>query len=309
MDPNVHPYATLAYARSLAHVGRPLNVPEWNCHVIVRDWKGLAQDAIGPYPIACIAHDANLKSGLSRLREAGLVTVTAVIDGLVGPALPDFQREFSHFGPYKTHYIVDQTEQSYQPTKHHRDEIRRASHKGVEVAVVRLDEILDDWNALYGSLVSRHGVDETQRFPRESFVALSECPGVVVIAAYIGSELISAHLWIQYGNTVWSHLAASSERGYATSATYAVYDQSIRYFGGRIISLGGVAGRRDSTADGLARFKSGFANRIQASYLIGAVLDKAAYVRLSEGQTEQLKESFFPSYRSPSAPSTAEPRP
>src|ERR1700751_2692091 len=37
LEDAMHPYATLAYAKTLGHVGQPFHVPEWRSHVIVRD--------------------------------------------------------------------------------------------------------------------------------------------------------------------------------------------------------------------------------------------------------------------------------
>lgn len=292
MNADVHPYATLAYAKTQAHVGRPIYVSAWHTYVIARDWKGQSTDAVGPYPITCMAVESDIGAGLESLREAGLVSVILVVDGLLGPPIIELQRAFTFVRPFKTHYLVD----LYQPSKHHRYEIRRAARLGVEVRVMPMLDILEAWTALYDQLISRHRIAGGQRFTRESFEILANCESLTTVAGFVGQELVSCHLWIQYKGFVWSHLAASSARGYTSRAAYAVYDQSIRNFPGRLIDLGGAAGLNDTDDDGLARFKAGFANRQQSVYLCGAVLDAERYQALC-AEAEPPTSNHFPAYR------------
>lgn len=297
-----HPYATLAYAKTLAHVGSPVDLPAWRTCVIARDWRRRAKDAVGPYPLTCLGSDSDLGMGLDELRKAGFVSVLLVVDGLIGPAIDRLQRAFTIARPFKTHYIVDQSLGAYRPSKHHRYEIRRAMEHGVEIRIEPLRGILDAWTALYQGLISRHCITGVQCFTRDSFEALAACEGLIAVGAYIGSELIACHLWFQYEEIVWSHLAASNARGYATAAAYAVCDQSIRNFSGRLINLGGSAGIDDAASDGLARFKAGFSNRTQTASLIGSVLDPTLYQALCSERSGISHENYFPAYRAPSMP-------
>lgn len=297
----LHPYATLAYARTLAHVGRPIYVPAWQSHVIARDWKSGAVDAIGPYPLACLAYDSDVASGLDQLRNAGLISIILVVDGLFGPSIDQLRQVFTFSRPFKTHYLVDAAAGAYSPSKHHRYEIRRAARRDVRVRVVPFLDILDPWTGLYDELISHHHITGVQCFSRESFEALAHCEGVSAVAAYVGTELLSCHVWIQHNGYVWSHLAASTALGYATGAAYAVYDHSIRNFAGNLVNLGGAAGIGDAADDGLARFKAGFANRTQVSYLLGSVLDPSAYERLCAERGSIRADDYFPAYRAPLA--------
>jgi len=299
MRGEVHPYATLAYARTLSHVGRPVEVPAWHTHVLVRSLNDRVSDAAGPYPITCFAEHCDLHAGLESLKNMGLVSVTAVVDELAGPPIGSFQDAFSLVRPYKTHYLVDATDGAYRPSDHHRRELRRAARLGVEVREVSLSGILDGWVTLYDDLIARHRIGGVQRFSHASFDELTRCSGVATMAAFIGDELVSCHIWMRDEDVVWSHLAASSARGYSTGAAYAVYDHSIRSFSGCMVSLGGAAGTGDPGGDGLARFKAGFANRTGKSFLIGSVLDAAEYQRLSELTCGDRDSSFFPIYRAP----------
>ena len=292
----IHPYATLQYANTLAHVGRPLFVPEWQGHVIVRDWKHGTSDALGTYPITVIAPGSDVPAGVERLRAAGLVSVALVLDGFATPDNGELRRAFSVVRPFKTHYLVDATRSAYQPTRHHRYEIDRAEKQGVAVKSVALADILDDWTALYSELVARHGITGLQQFPRESFATLARCEGLSAVAAFLNDEIVSCHLWFQFGEFVWSHLAATNARGYQSGAAYAVYDHSIRLYAHHLVNLGGAAGTYDTGNDGLARFKAGFSNRQEASYLCGAVLDQSTYDRLC-AERGDYAGTYFPAYR------------
>jgi hypothetical protein len=301
MHSEVHPYATLAYARTMAHLGRPVHVPAWQTYVIARNWKNGVEDAIGPYPLTCLSGDSDLASGLDQLRDEGLISVVLVVDGLLGPPLPELRRAFTFSRPFKTHYLVDEARGGYLPSKHHRYEIRRATQRDVTVREVPFTQVLDSWTGLYDELIALHRISGVQRFSRDSFEALAQCEGLSAVAAYADTELVSCHLWVRYRGHVWSHLAASSARGYETGAAYAVYDHSIRSFAGNVINLGGSAGIDDAASDGLARFKAGFANRTQTAFLLGGVLDPSTYAMLCAEHGGGEASDYFPAYRAPLA--------
>ena len=63
-----------------------------------------------------------------------------------------------------------------------------------------------------------------------------------------------------------------------------------------MINFGGGAGTGDDPADGLVRFKKGFSNSVEPSYLFTAVLDDDAYRALS---ADRAGTAFFPAYRGP----------
>lgn len=76
----IDPYTSSAYARTLFHMGRLIAVPEWGCHVIVRPVSGGGEDIVGCYPIAVMSADADLRSGLERLRAEGFLSVTLTLN-------------------------------------------------------------------------------------------------------------------------------------------------------------------------------------------------------------------------------------
>jgi hypothetical protein len=293
---NIHPYATLAYAKTLTHIGRPMYVRAWDSHIIVRDVDQNSFDAIGPYPIACLAPGSDLRAGLEDLRQAGMISVVLVVDGLWGPPHRELEQAFSSARPYKTHYLVDSAAGQYLPTSHHRYEIRRAANRGIEIQMVYLRDILDEWTELYDHLIARHQITGAQRFSRTSFEALACCDGLVTLAAYLGETVVACHIWFQHEGFVWSHLAATNLAGYRNGASFALYDYSIRMFSRQLINLGGAAGLEDATDDGLALLKAGFSNRKHRTHLYGAVLDLKRYNALCSERGVPVGD-YFPLYR------------
>ena len=85
-----HPYASAAYAASLAHSGAPFAVPEWRGHVLSRPTPcGTRRDAMGPYPITVLPPDADADTPIWLL--ATSPTANKGFDGYVGGIARVFQ--------------------------------------------------------------------------------------------------------------------------------------------------------------------------------------------------------------------------
>lgn len=290
-----HPFATAVYADSLAHVGRPLAVPEWDGHVLIRPTPcGTRCDALGPYPLTPLARDTDLVAGFDRLKAAGLVSVVLVLDDRLRPSTEDLVGAFDLARPFKTHHIYDRTLGPPAHDKHHRYEIRRAAAR-VEAHEIALAAYLPEWEALYAGLVARHGLSGLHAFPSAHHAALAALPGVRTFAAFLEGAMVSAHVFVIHEDYAVSHLAASSPDGYRNGAAYAVNALAVEALTDcEAINFGGGAGAADDGTDGLVRFKKGFSNRIASSWICGAVLDQQAYRALSTGADDQ---GFFPAYR------------
>jgi hypothetical protein len=298
----IHPYATDAYARSLCHWGEAFAVPEWGCHVILRDVEGAmggvegAMDASGTYPVAVVAPDADLPGGLERLRRSGLVSVTLVLDDFHRPSLDELKKHFSVVNPFKTHFIHRKA-MPFAYGKHHRYEVSRAL-KTVTVRQLELGNHVSEWLGLYANLTSRRGLAGIHDFPLSHYQALHRMSGTATIGAWMDGTLVSAHIWVSDGKYVHSHLAASSGDGYKAGAAYAVYDASIHHFAdAELLNFGGAAGASDDPHDGLARFKRGFSNEPASAYICGAILDSARYAELVRQSGVPSDTLFFPAYR------------
>jgi hypothetical protein len=114
-----HPYATLAYARTLGHVGEPIFVDAWGTHVLKRRIDDRNSDLAGPYPLTFLADDAKVERGVDEL--AGTDTVSAVIvcDHLAGPSHEVLADAFDRSIPFKWHHLVDMRCRVYSPSAHH----------------------------------------------------------------------------------------------------------------------------------------------------------------------------------------------
>jgi hypothetical protein len=124
-------------------------------------------------------------------------------------------------------------------------------------------------------------------------------PSVVTLRAREADGLVlGMHVFARgAGGAVYSHLAATSGRGYDLGAGYALHAAAIeRFRGSGLLDLGGAAGLADDDT-GLARFKAGFATSTREAWLCGAVLDGARYRRLVGG----ADGGYFPAYRAPRA--------
>lgn len=297
--PPIHPYAASAYARALAGANA-LEVPEWGSHVLARPIPsptGAAsplQDAIGIYPLTPIGHDADIAAGLDRLAGEGLISLVLVPDPLASPPPDRLASAFALCRPFKTHYLIDREVGSYAPSKHHRQEIRRAQRR-CRVEVVSLPQHLGTWITLYEGLKARHAITGLAAFSEAYFTALAENPRVTAFAAFVEGEIGAMTLWFEHEGVAYNHLGAANAGGYANGANYALYDAAVAHFAGaRRLNLGGAAGGGDNPSDGLALFKRGFANAEATAMLCGAVLDAPRYAELTAGLPSS---DFFPSYR------------
>ncbi len=305
-------YASLAYARSLGHAGRPLDVPEWSSAVILRDIPDAPGriDAMGPYPVCVLKPDADIPGGLARLREQGTVSVVLVADPLAGPPAAALSRHFPLCRPFKTHHLIDRGVGPATPSKHHRDRIRRgARHATARRVSLRSPVWQAHWRGLYAGLVARKGITGLQAFPEESLDRLAGLPEdrCVAFAAEAPDGSVPAmQLWIRDGARAYSHLTATSEAGYRIGATYVVYAAALDHLADcEVLDLGGGAGHTDDLADPLAAFKRGFANAAATTWLCGAILDAPAYTDLAAG----CGGSFFPAYRGPAPRASLDGRP
>jgi hypothetical protein len=137
-------------------------------------------------------------------------------------------------------------------------------------------------------------------FPLRHHEALAQLSGVAAIGGFSESRLVSCHIWVCHGGHAMSHLVASNDTGYAIGAAYAVNDASIELLSEcEVLNFGGAPGAQDGDADGLVRFKRGFANTTAPAYLCGKVLDAETYTTLSRQAGGPIQSGYFPAYRQP----------
>ncbi len=292
-----HPYASRAYAQALAGEGSIIHVSELDTWAIPRQVAGTDEwDAQMPYPFSPIARPCSGVHLRNTLKEQGIVSLVGVTDALDDgcdwyPAVFDFVR------PYKDHYVIDRDHAPVQVSRHHRYEIRK-SERVCETGVVSLQDRIDEWCALYDTLVARHRLGRSHKFSRSYFEVLARMPEFVAIGATIGGRLVSCHIWVRFDGRAYSHLSASSEEGYHHAAAYSVMDYAIAHFDGcRLIDLGGVPDNSPS-GPGLQRFKKGFANGTRRNWICGSIVDRDRYDSLSRGiDNGPAATMYFPAYR------------
>jgi len=306
-DPPLHiatdcGYAHERYARSLAEFGTPQPLPESGGWVLVRDVQGSSQvDAMNPYPLF-VCNDWDALGADLRACADEWVSLTCVVDPF-GPSLEALERQGLDFArPLKPHWLVDlSVPYEEAASKHHRYYARYAERQGVDVS--RIDDPrdkLDTWTNLYAHLADRHDITGVQAFSRTAFERQFEVPGLVMFLAEHDGAPAGAHLWYEMGDVAYSHLAASNEMGYETSASYALHRTALQYFRDRVrwLNLGGGVGTHEGGGElsGLDRFKKGWATDRQPSLLCGAVTDAAAYDALTAAADAEDTD-YFPAYR------------
>ncbi|MCG8442211.1 MAG: GNAT family N-acetyltransferase [Caulobacterales bacterium] len=294
-------YASSAYAAALSEFGTPLALPASGGRLLRRSIPGAgAHDAMGCYPLFSCARWDGLASDLAAL-EGELVSATLVTDPFgaveeeaLNACFPDLRRVF------KEHYVVDLDAVTLEGlSSHHRRNVRRGLR---EVTIEFVDDPrsgLEEWNALYATLIARHAITGFAAFSERSFRAQADVPGLVMQKAVAGGETVGMALWCRRGADAYYHLAAYNERGYELRASYALFWSAFERFRGEVerVSLGAAAGAGASGGGGgLDRFKSGWARRTLPVYLCGRVLDRARYAALS-AERAPAGTGYFPAYR------------
>ncbi len=295
-------YGHPSYAAALAEFGAPRALPRSGGTLLVREIDGAgASDAMGAYPLFACDDWGGLAADLQEL-EGELVSVALVADPFGGwtveqlsAAFPDRQIAF------KEHHVVDLADGDpvARATKHHRQYARRGLRAVAVEEVADPPSLLDEWDALYGGLVARHGITGISAFSRASFAGQLAVPGIVAFRATAldDGELAGAALWYLDGDVAYWHLAAYSECGYRLDASYALMATALERFaqpgGPRWAGLGAGAGV-DASGAGLDRFKAGWATETRTAHFCGRILDHARYRALSP---ERGDTAFFPAYR------------
>jgi hypothetical protein len=288
------------YAESLAEFGRPRLLSASGGWILEREIPGTkARDAMGCYPLFCCRDWSALEDDLAQIKRE-LVSLVLVTDpfgeyseALLGRTFPDLVVRF------KEHFVADlrRVADSFV-TRHHQYYARKAMEK---VAVERCDHpasMLDEWSALYDHLVARHGLAGMKTFSRASFARQLNVPGMVILRATHEGETVGAHLFYLQDGVVFSHLAASSARGYELMAAYALSWQALKFFSDDAcwIDWGAGAGLGTEAADGLTRFKRGWSSSVRPAYLCGCIFDPVKYDELAQYKRSDVT-SYFPAYR------------
>jgi hypothetical protein len=293
-------YGREDYVATLSEFGTPLSLPASGGSLLVRPVIDGLYDAMHPYPLFSCGEWAQLDSDLAGLASR-LVSVVVVADPLSAPDDAVLRRAFPDLVvAYKPHAVVELAT-GPSPARHHRRRIRSAL-RAVEVEICdRPLAALAEWTSLYAELVERHSITGIQTFSARCFEALLRLPGILALRARRGDRTVAMTIWLLDGPCAWYHLGASSDEGYEVGASYALFEAAFDELRARqveIVDLGGSSGRGE--ADGLLRFKTGWATGERVARLCGRILDPVSYRRLGcAAGTRRGGTAWFPEYRVP----------
>ena len=296
-------YLHAAYSQSLSQFGSPRFLKASGAWILERPIPDSAySDAMGCYPLFACRDWSDLHIDLENIGRS-IVSLSLVTDpfGEYEPAY--LSRCFPEVtAPFKEHFVVDLSRPVEEfVSSHHR---RNADKALAEVSVERcLDpkNSLNEWTALYRTLVERHGITGIAAFSRESFARQLSVPGMVAFRAVREDATVGMVLWYEQGNRVYYHLGAYSPFGYELRASFGLFDASIRHFAQRQfewLSLGAAAGvdTDPSQGSGLHRFKRGWSTDTRTAYFCGRIFDQKKYQEIiaSKGVPPT---NYFPAYR------------
>jgi hypothetical protein len=293
-------YRSATYAESFGEFGRPVWLPGARGWLIRRQIPGvLSFDAMGCYPVFSCEDWSALGDDLVEL-EGQVVAVSLVTDPFGDFEVDTLRRSFpDRITLFKQHHIVDLPGSGWSTlSKHHRYSVKRALERvRVEAADAPVAH-LDEWLDLYGVLVERHRLRGIKAFSRPAFERQLSAPGAVLLRALAGGEVVGAHIWYVDGDVGYSHLAATSEKGYERSASYALYWRAFEHLRDRVrwLDLGAGGGMDASAGAGLDAFKRGFATGTRPAYFCGRIYDRRRYQEITRRRGD-VDPSYFPAYR------------
>jgi len=294
-------YMHAQYAASLAEFGVPRQLERSGGWVLVRTIPASCYlDATGCYPLYACPRWGELIRDLSELG-TGLVTVCLVTDPF-GDYTVEYLRDcFKDVViPFKQHFVTDLSKPIASYVSAHN---RRYAPKAMrEVQVDKCAEpyvYLDDWVDLYAALIQRHSITGLRAFSRVAFAKQLCVPGVIAFRATYEGRTVGMVLWYTQGNVCYYHLGAYNECGYAQRASYALFWRAIEYFQEQHfhwLNLGAGAGVHGSSADGLTRFKQGWATETRTAYFCGRILVPERYNEIV-AEKSVAGTDYFPAYR------------
>lgn len=294
-------YLHPSYAGSLVQFGLPRQLARCQGWILQRRINGSDDlDAMGCYPIFACQDWSQIHSDLDGLGGA-LVSLALVADPFGEYDVAYLKDCFGDVvAPFKQHFVVDlgRPLDSFVHAHHRRNARKALREVRVEVCADPAAS-LDNWIALYGVLIERHGISGIGAFSRESFARQLIVPGIVVLSAVHSGTTVGMLLWYVQNDVAYYHLGAYSDRGYELRASYALFSYAIEYFAGRglrWLNLGGGAGSGAGGASGLSRFKEGWSTGVRTAYFCGRIFDREKYDTITEAKRIPAT-SYFPAYR------------
>jgi hypothetical protein len=293
-------YLHHTYSEALAAFGTPRQLHGCGGSVLLRRIPGAdVEDAMGCYPLFVCRDWGSVGEDVDGL--AGEAVALSLVTDPLGNYTPSELRavfpDFCH--PYKDHFVIDlHAHDATMVSAHHRRNLRRAQQE-VEVEHI-LNPVMHatEWVALYEDLIARHHIRGIPAFSPESLVRQLRVPGLTMIRGVHQGVAAGITLWYAQDDAAYYHLGAYSEVGYVVGASFALFQRAIDHFRGRVrwLNLGAGAGARCNGADGLTRFKRGWAGGVRTAWLCGRILDRDRYTALTAA-CGVGDSGYFPAYR------------
>jgi hypothetical protein len=227
-----------------------------------------------------------------------------VIDPLANRPPSELARLFPDLArPLKEHFVVELDGEPHRSVDAHH---RRNARKALRTLSVERSEAPSEWAsqwiALYAELIARHEISGIPALSPAALREQLEVPGAVAFRAREADASVAMLVWYVVGRAAYYHLGASSPRGYALHASFALFWEALAYFaqlGLTTLELGGGAGAVARADDGLSRFKRGWSTGTRTAYLCGRIFDHRAYAELAARRgTAASASGYFPAYRS-----------
>src|SRR5215213_167111 len=295
-------YSHPGYAASLAEFGHPRALPRSSGWLLERPITHTPyRDAMGCYPLFACRDWSKLDLDLEEL-SAELVSVALVADPFGDYEAAYLRKCFPTLvTPFKEHLVTDL---SHAPENFVAPQHRRKARKALErLDVERCEDatlFLNDWIELYANLIRRHGIRGLTAFSGGSFEAQLAVPGLSMFRAMCDDETVGMTLWYTGGKVAYYHLGAYSELGYKLEASFALFWRALEYFSSQRVKwldLGAGAGLSDANrADGLTRFKRGWATGTRTAYFCGRIFDQSKYDEAMRARNITATD-YFPAYR------------
>lgn len=294
-------YSHHTYVQSLNAYGTPRNLIYSGGWILERPITGYhANDAMGCYPLFVCQHWSQLHVDLAEVGSS-LVSLALVTDPFGEYDLSYLQKCFVDVvKPFKEHFVVALGHSiTTVISEHHRRNARKALHELIVTECINPQEFLEDWVALYATLIERHNIKGMTTFSRESFTQQFAVPSLTVFRASHNGITVGMLLWYVQEDRAYYHLGAYSELGYELRASFALFWRAIEYFadsGIHYLNLGAGAGLDSKGTDGLTRFKRGWATGTRTVYFCGRIFDHAKYQEIVKAKNVP-KTEYFPAYR------------
>ena len=293
-------YSHGGYAEALKEFGAPRHLYRSDGWLLERSVPGTSyRDAMGCYPLFACDDWSKLDQDLDELGDE-LVSVALVADPFGDHSPELLQKCFpDRVIPFKEHLVTDlsQTPDSFVDAQHRRKARRALERLSVEYCDDPF-HFVDDWNNLYANLIKRHRIQGLSAFSVDSFKAQLAVPGISMFRATHEGETAGMTLWYADRGVAYYHLGAYSDLGYELEASFALFRHVLDHFanrGMRWLNLGAGAGLANE-ADGLTRFKRGWATGTRPAYFCGRIFDRLKYEEAMNARHIEPSD-YFPAYR------------